>query len=79
MWPMFTNSLRLFLKGKLFRDPKAVLLRWFAGFAIALVAVVILRTARRAGLARRRAGIAGRRRDPAVSVPRPEIRLRIGS
>ena len=43
MWPMFTNSLRLFLKGKLFRDPKAVLLRWFAGFAIALVAVVILR------------------------------------
>jgi hypothetical protein len=43
MWPMFTNSLRLFLKGKLFRDPKAVLLRWFAGFAIALTAVVILR------------------------------------
>ena len=43
MWPMFTNSLRLFLKGKLFRDPKAVLLRWFAGFAIALVVVLILR------------------------------------
>ncbi len=42
MWPIFTNSLRLFLKGKLFRNPKAVLLRWFAGFAIALVAVVIL-------------------------------------
>ncbi len=43
MWPMFTNSLRLFLKGKLFRDPKAVLLRWLAGFAIALAAVLILR------------------------------------
>ena len=43
MWPIFTNSLRLFLKGKLFRDPKAVLLRWFVGFAIALAAVLILR------------------------------------
>jgi hypothetical protein len=42
MWPMFTNSLRLFLKGKLFRDPKAVGLRWFAGFAMAFAAVVLL-------------------------------------
>ena len=42
MWPMFTNSLRLFLKGKLFRDPAAVLQRWLAGFAAAFVAVSVL-------------------------------------
>jgi hypothetical protein len=44
MWPMFTNSFRLFLKGRLFRDPRAVAQRWLIGFAIALVAVVALRT-----------------------------------
>jgi len=42
MWPMFTNSLRLFLKGKLFRDPASVLQRWMVGFAVALVAVTML-------------------------------------
>jgi hypothetical protein len=44
MWPMFINSFRLFLKGKLFRDPKSVAKCWLIGFASALVAVVALRT-----------------------------------
>jgi hypothetical protein len=43
MWPMFTNSFRLFLKGRLFREPKVVARRWLVGVAIALVAVVALR------------------------------------
>jgi hypothetical protein len=42
MWPMFTNSLRLFMKGKLFRDPRTVLLRWLIGFAAALLGVLLL-------------------------------------
>jgi hypothetical protein len=43
MWPMFTNALRLFARGKLFRDPKSVLRRWAIGFVGALVVVVVLR------------------------------------
>jgi hypothetical protein len=42
MWDMFGNSLRLFLKGKLFREPLAVLRQWAIGFAIALAAIVLL-------------------------------------
>ena len=42
MWSMFTNSLRLFLKGKLFRDPHAVLTRWSIGFGAALLGVIVL-------------------------------------
>jgi len=45
MWPMFTNSLRLFLKGKLFRDPHAVLRRWLIGFGGAVLAVIVIRLA----------------------------------
>ncbi|HEY1313782.1 MAG TPA: hypothetical protein VGE92_07890 [Steroidobacteraceae bacterium] len=41
MWDMFGNSLRLFLKGKLFRDPKAVFRQWLIGFAVALLLVVV--------------------------------------
>jgi hypothetical protein len=40
MWDMFTNSLRLFLKGKLFREPRAVFRQWLIGFGVALIAVV---------------------------------------
>lgn len=40
MWDMFTNSLKLFLKGKLFREPLAVLRQWLIGLAITLVAIV---------------------------------------
>jgi hypothetical protein len=40
MWDMFVNSLRLFLKGKLFREPRAVFRQWLIGFGIACVAVI---------------------------------------
>ena len=43
MWPMFSNSLQLFLKGKLFRDPGAVFRQWLIGFVVTLVVVVALR------------------------------------
>ena len=42
MWDMFSNSLRLFLKGKLFREPSAVFRQWLIGFALTLLAVVVL-------------------------------------
>ena len=42
MWLMFTNSLRLFLKGKLFREPRMVLRQWLIGVAATLVALVVL-------------------------------------
>lgn len=42
MWLMFTNSLRLFLKGKLFREPHMVLRQWLIGVAATLVALVVL-------------------------------------
>lgn len=42
MWVMFTNSLRLFLKGKLFREPRMVLRLWLIGVAATLVALVVL-------------------------------------
>ena len=40
---MFTNSFRLFVKGKLFRDPGAVAKQWIIGFVAALVLEVALR------------------------------------
>jgi hypothetical protein len=40
MWDMFSNSFRLFLKGKLFREPRAVFRQWLIGFALALLLVV---------------------------------------
>lgn len=42
MWDMFQNSFKLFLKGKLFRDPREVLKKWLIGVVVALVAVVVL-------------------------------------
>ena len=42
MWDMFSNSFRLFLKGKLFRDPGEVMKKWLFGFIAALVTVVVL-------------------------------------
>ena len=42
MWDMFSNSLQLFLKGKLFREPGAVFRQWSIGFVVALVALVVL-------------------------------------
>ena len=42
MWDMFTNSLRLFLKGKLFREPRMVLRQWLIGLAVTTLVVVVL-------------------------------------
>lgn len=42
MWTMFVNSLKLFVQGKLFRDPRAVARQWLLGTVISLVALVVL-------------------------------------
>ena len=42
MWDMFRNSLLLFIKGKLFRDPRMVARQWLIGLAVALVTLVVL-------------------------------------
>jgi hypothetical protein len=42
MWDMFGASLRLLLKGKLFREPGAVFRQWLIGFAVSVIAVVLL-------------------------------------
>jgi len=42
MWTMFSNSLQLFFKGKLFREPGAAFRQWLIGFVVALVALVVL-------------------------------------
>lgn len=42
MWDLFTNSLKLFVKGKLFREPAAVFRQWLIGFAVAVAIVVLL-------------------------------------
>ncbi|GIX26761.1 MAG: hypothetical protein KatS3mg123_0642 [Burkholderiales bacterium] len=42
MWDMFLNSLKLFFKGKLFRDPRAVFRKWLIGFLASLIAVIVL-------------------------------------
>jgi hypothetical protein len=39
---MFVNSLKLFVKGKLFREPRQVLRQWLIGFAVSLAGVVVL-------------------------------------
>ena len=41
MWDMFNNSLQLFLKGKLFREPAAVFRQWLIGFGASFAAVVL--------------------------------------
>jgi hypothetical protein len=40
MWDMFTNALKLFLRGKLFRDPRLVLRQWLIGVAVAAVLLI---------------------------------------
>jgi hypothetical protein len=40
MWDMFVNSLRLFVRGKLFRDPRMVLRQWSIGFVVSLLLLV---------------------------------------
>ncbi len=42
MWDLFTNSFKLFVKGKLFREPKAVFRQWLIGFVTAAAIVVLL-------------------------------------
>ncbi len=42
MWDLFTNSFKLFVKGKLFREPKAVFRQWLIGFALAAAIVLLL-------------------------------------
>ena len=42
MLQMFTNSLTLFFKGKLFRDNGLVLQQWLKGFALTLVIVLVV-------------------------------------
>ena len=42
MWDMFRNSLRLFIKGKLFREPGAVFRQWLIGFGMSVAAILIL-------------------------------------
>jgi hypothetical protein len=42
MWDMFANSFVLFCKGKLFRDPRAVLRQWSIGLAVTVGLLVML-------------------------------------
>jgi len=42
MWDMFSNTLKLFLRGKLFREPGAVFRQWLIGFCVAVTSVVLL-------------------------------------
>jgi hypothetical protein len=44
MWTMFTDTFKLFVRGKLFREPKAVLRQWLLGCVATLVLVIILAT-----------------------------------
>lgn len=37
MYDMFSNSVRLFFKGKLFRDNAAVFRQWLIGFVVSLL------------------------------------------
>ena len=42
MWDMFIGSLRLFIKGKLFREPRQVARQWLIGVAATLFALLVL-------------------------------------
>ncbi len=42
MLDMFLNSLKLFFKGKLFREPRQVAKQWLIGFVVALVLLPLL-------------------------------------
>jgi hypothetical protein len=42
MWNMFSTSVQLLFKGKLFREPRAVFRQWSIGFALTVIIVVLL-------------------------------------
>ena len=42
MLDMIVNTLKLFLHGKLFRDPWSVLRQWLIGFVITVTSLVVL-------------------------------------
>lgn len=42
MWRIFFNTLKLLLKGKLFREPREVMKKWLLGFALAALAMIVL-------------------------------------
>lgn len=42
MWTIFFNSLKLFFKGKLFREPVQVARQWLIGMAVAVVMLLVL-------------------------------------
>jgi hypothetical protein len=41
MWALYSNSVKLFLTGRLFRDPLAVFRQWLLGFAFSVIAVML--------------------------------------
>jgi len=45
MWDMFRDSFKLFIRGKLFREPRAVLRQWMIGLALTITALLLLRAA----------------------------------
>jgi hypothetical protein len=42
MLEMFMNSMRLFLRGKLFRDNPSVFRQWLKGFALTLAVLLVV-------------------------------------
>lgn len=42
MWDMFLNSARLFMRGKLFREPGMVARQWLLGVMVSAVLTVLL-------------------------------------
>ncbi len=42
MWEMFTNSMQMFIKGKLFRDNKLVVMQGAIGVVVAIILIVLL-------------------------------------
>jgi hypothetical protein len=40
MWDMFTNALKLFARGKLFREPRMVMRQWLIGVAVAAALLI---------------------------------------
>ena len=42
MFEMFVSSMRLFLRGKLFRDNASVFRQWLKGFALTLTVLLVV-------------------------------------
>lgn len=42
MWDIFLNSSKLFCRGKLFRDPSAVLRQWLIGAVATLTLLLVM-------------------------------------